>query len=248
MTFDNTDGNFPEGTADVQSALDFLGATSKQVVWCGTGCAYTTLAAAVAAITDAGSSKRYVIALTPETFSGDVEIPDYVSLQGCGYGATILSGTLTFAASHQCDVRGCQVTAATLTNLLANTVVTSDLVENAQHEASTYNMTPDVVSHAPVKFAEYVTGAEIHTDGSAGNVAVDVWVAASDAIPTATDTIVASAHPALSGAQKAAATVTTWTRAIAAGSRIAFAIESSPTPTVTHVAVVVYVRRARVVL
>lgn len=251
--------DLPETITDLQLLGDYLAAGEHNVVYVGaSGAAYTTLNAALAAIAASVThTNPYLIKLAPGTYSAaagedaTTTIPDGVSIEGAGYGATTISVTLAFTGTHDASFRGCKITTASMQALVSNVYIHSDIVEEGPGASmfwSTYDMTADTPTDDPVKFATFIISGEIHSNTGAGNVSADIWVAASDTTPVSTDTIVGSNHPALSSAKKATWTTSGWSSAyIAPGSRISFSVEASPAATVSDVAIVAYCRKAKVV-
>lgn len=70
------------------------GASIDNVVWVAkSGGQFTSVSAALASITDATASNRYVVMIAPGVYSEQVTVKSFVDLQGAGEGTTILSFT-----------------------------------------------------------------------------------------------------------------------------------------------------------
>ena len=97
------------------------------------GAAYTTLAQAIAAISaagDAAANNPYTIWLMAGTYDEDATLPDYVSLKGQGFYATILDGTLTIGSG--CHVEDLRIypTGTATTAIITNPVVDTCYLTN----------------------------------------------------------------------------------------------------------------------
>jgi len=80
-------------------------------------------------------------------------------------------------------------------------------------------------------YAGTITSATLIADQS-GSCVIDVWKAAYPTIPTVANTIVASAPPTLSSAQKSQdTTLTGWTKSVSAGDVFGFNVNSASTIT-----------------
>jgi hypothetical protein len=99
-----------------------------------------------------------------------------------------------------------------------------------------------VLGEMQVPFACTITGVTLLADQS-GSCVVDIWKAAYASYPpTVANTIVASAPPTISAAQKATdSTLTGWTTAIAAGDTLRFNLNS--VSSLTRVTVILQVKR-----
>lgn len=116
---------------NAEDALAELAAHPPTIITVGaSGCDYTTVAAALAAITDAATTKRYVIAICGYyTDAVAHAMKDYVSLAGSATGQVTLTGDLTVGTvANQCDIRGIGgLSATTLALIKATAAITSDV-------------------------------------------------------------------------------------------------------------------------
>lgn len=77
-----------------------VGDYQAKIIVAPSGCNYTTVQLALAAITDASASKKYLISVMPGTYSGStVVMKPYVDVIGAGIDSTIMQSNF-FAASN----------------------------------------------------------------------------------------------------------------------------------------------------
>ena len=117
------------GNSVITSDLKGLSNPATIVTVGATNCQYTTVAAALAAISDATTTKRYVIQVKGYyTDSTAHALKDYVSIVGSAQGQVKFTGTWTVGTvANQCDIRGVEVSAATEALIRDTAIITSDL-------------------------------------------------------------------------------------------------------------------------
>jgi len=84
------------GPDDVQASRI---AKQQTLEVCKSGCAYSVIQTAIDAIGDNATDKRYSVLIYPGTYTENITMEDFVSLQGVGKKSNvIIAGTITFAA------------------------------------------------------------------------------------------------------------------------------------------------------
>lgn len=126
-----------------QDLSSYMQSKQQVVTVAKSGGDYTTITAALAAITDAASNKRYVILVAPGEYSEAITMKQYVDIVGLGREHCVLtSSTITVISANDSKIKGFEIT--TTSNgwsafpiHLANTTQTFVIEDCYVHKTST---------------------------------------------------------------------------------------------------------------